>query len=93
MTADVILFGLRSIDITLIVIWSIMELGLYALLRKIKAPIGKTKVFDQYTISLLNSLTIVILGYDIVIFHDYQFLDFNSEQEVITNISTYINHP
>ena len=77
-----ILFGLTSTDVILITLWSIIELGLYALLRKMRTPIGKTKIFDQFCISLLSSLVIVILGYDIVIFHDYAFLDPNSEQEV-----------
>ena len=78
----VILFGLTVPDVILITLWLFIEMGLYGLLRKIRKPLGKTKTFDQCCISLLNSLIIVALGYDIVIFHDYNFLDPNSEQEV-----------
>ena len=77
------MFGFDTQDFALIITWTIVTLCSYMLLRKIKSPIGKTEMFDQYTISLFNALVIVLLGYDIVLFNDYTFFDQNTEQEII----------
>ena len=78
------MFGFSREDIMLTAVWMIVCISSYQLLRKIKSPIGKTKKFDEYTMSLMNSLVIVILGYDLVLFSDNEtFLEHNTEQQVL----------
>ena len=79
-----VIFGFAKQDIQLTVTWWLMVMCLYALLRNIKIPIGKSKIFDEYTLSLLHALMMVSLGYDIVLYNDNDsFFGTNTEQEVL----------
>ena len=76
-------WGFTIEDITITWLWAFISFAFYVLLRMIDYPKGKTKVFDQYVVAMLNSLLVIVLGWDILIFGDNNsFLDINEDKQV-----------
>jgi len=77
-------WGFTVQDITILWLWAFITCTLYAMLRHLDFPKNKTKMFDQYVVALINSLFIIVMGWDILLFEDnFSFLDLNADKQII----------
>ena len=76
-------WGFTVEDIIIVWLWGFITLTIYMMLRRVDYPKSKTKTFDRSAVAMFNSLLVIVLGWDTLIFGgNISFIDINEDNQV-----------